>query len=121
MTNASTYPEKDVALLGNQVELDISLLPGVPNQRGPRGPQGVQGIPGQDGIQPEQVVALVSYTHTQTAASNFWTIAHNLKFKPNVTVFDSANTIVEGNISHLNANTLTVAFSAEISGTAHLS
>lgn len=60
MTNASSYPEKDVALLGNQVELDISLLPGVPSQRGPRGftgpagpagEQGVQGEPGPQGIQ----------------------------------------------------------------------
>lgn len=118
MTNASTYPEKDIALLGNQVELDISLLPGVPNQRGPRGPQG---LPGKDGFTAAELINLVSYTHTQNAASDFWTITHNLKFKPNVTVFDSANTIVEGNIAHLNENTLTVAFSAEISGTAHLS
>jgi hypothetical protein len=118
MTQSSAYPEKDVALLGNQVEIDVSLLPGVPNQRGPRGPQG---LPGKDGVQPEELIALVSYTHTQPAASNFWTITHNLKFKPSVTVFDSASSVVEGNIAHLNENTLTLSFSAPISGVAHLS
>lgn len=54
MTNASSYPEKDVALLGNQVELDISLLPGVPGQRGPQGPIGPQGPQGLAGLEGPQ-------------------------------------------------------------------
>jgi hypothetical protein len=118
MTQSSAYPEKDVALLGNQVEIDVSLLPGVPNQRGPRGPQG---LPGLDGVQPNEIIALVSYTHSQPAASNFWIITHNLKFKPNVTAFDSAGDIVEGTVIHNSVNQLTMQFSAPISGTAQLS
>jgi hypothetical protein len=36
-------------------------------------------------------------------------------------VFDSANTMVEGAVTHTNSNSLTIAFSATISGTAYLS
>ena len=118
MTNSSAYPEKDVALLGNQVEIDVALLPGVPNQRGPRGPQG---LPGKDGVQITQIPALVAYSHNQLAASNFWIITHNLNFRPNVTAFDSAGDMVEGNVIHNSANQLTLQFSSPISGTAQLS
>lgn len=112
--NAPLYPEMDVALLGVQginpnspgyPEIDISLLPGVPGQRAD-----YTLIPG-----------MVAYTHNQTAASATWNVTHNLHFKPNVTVFDSSGGMVEGNIVHSNDNSLTISFSAEISGTATLS
>ena len=63
----------------------------------------------------------VSYEHNQGAASNSWVITHNLGFKPNVTVVDSAGTIYEGEISYTNSNSLTVSFSASFSGKAYLS
>ena len=91
------------------------------------GPQGVQGPIGPTGptwaggLGTAAVAALVSYTHTQSAASATWTIAHNLNFRPSVNVFDSAGTMVEGAVTHTNENTLTIVFSATISGTAHLS
>lgn len=65
--------------------------------------------------------ARVSYTHTQNAVSNSWVINHNLGFKPNVTVQDSAGTTYEGEINHTSANSLTVSFSAAFSGKAYLS
>jgi hypothetical protein len=66
-------------------------------------------------------VARVSYDHTQGVASNSWVINHNLGFKPNVTVVDSAGTIYEGEITYTNTNSLTVSFSASFSGKAYLS
>jgi hypothetical protein len=48
-------------------------------------------------------------------------INHNLGFKPNVTVVDSAGTIYEGEITYTNPNSLTVSFSAAFSGKAYLS
>jgi hypothetical protein len=63
----------------------------------------------------------VSYTHNQNAVSNSWVINHNLGFKPNVTVQDSAGTTYEGEINHTSANSLTVSFSAAFSGKAYLS
>lgn len=65
--------------------------------------------------------ARVAYTHTQNAVSNSWVITHNLGFKPNVTVQDSAGTTYEGEINHTSANSLTVSFSAAFSGKAYLS
>jgi hypothetical protein len=52
--NAPLYTERDITLLNpnpdlandflSYPELDVDLLPGVPNQRGPQGPQGPAGI-----------------------------------------------------------------------------
>ena len=104
---------------------------------------GVQGLQGTEGLQgpagiggaavdntddvPEGTtnkyftVARVSYEHMQGSASNSWTINHNLGFKPNVTVIDSAGNIVEGEIAYTNTNSLTVSFQSAFSGTAYIS
>lgn len=82
---------------------------------------GPQGPGGKDGVQPEDLVALISYRHTQNAALTTWTIVHNLAFYPNVTVFNSAGDQVEGSVVHNDTNSLTVTFSTAISGKAHLS
>ena len=94
--------------------------------QGPTGPQGIQGIQGPTGptgpgTTPAEIIAVTAYTHNQLAATNTWTIAHNLGFYPNVTVFDSANTMVEGEVLHNDENSLTINFSSSISGKAHLS
>lgn len=133
--NVPIYPEKDTLLLrGNngiinpddyddfglvndqaQPVVDVNLLPGVPGQRGPQGP------PGADGVQPNELPGYVSYRHVQTAPSNVWQITHNLAFYPNLTVFDSGGSMVEGSVTQTTPTTLIVEFSSEISGTAHLS
>jgi hypothetical protein len=88
--------------------------------QGARGPQGIQGPPGT-GTTPEEIVALTSYTHNQIASSTTWTVNHGLTFKPNVTVFDSAGTQLEAEIVHNDNNSLTINFSASMSGKAYLS
>lgn len=100
---------------GNYVTVSSSGPQGVQGPAGPTGPTGPGGIGTSD------IPDLVAYTHNQSATSNTWTITHNLNFYPNVTVFDSAGTMVEGSVTHTNANSITIAFSAAISGTAHLS
>lgn len=65
--------------------------------------------------------ARVSYQHTQGSASSSWVINHNLGFKPNVTVVDSAGNIVEGEIAYTNSNSLTVSFASSFSGYAYIS
>lgn len=126
--DAPIMPEMDISLLSGTgqfvpnspgyPEIDISLLPGVPGQRGPTGPQGPPGdLDEVYGAIPE----LVAYTHNQASVSTTWTITHNLNFRPNVTVFDSADTMVEGSITHISNTQLSVSFSAGISGTAYLS
>lgn len=79
------------------------------------GPQGPAGI-GAEGIP-----TLVAYVHRQISALQTWTVTHNLDFFPAVTVFDSADTQCEGDVNHIDNQSLTITFSAAISGKAHLS
>ena len=110
---------------------------------GTQGTQGLTGVQGTTGIQGPTgndnadltttddltegttnkyfTVGRVSYEHTQGSSSNSWVINHNLGFKPNVTVVDSAGTMYEGEIAYTNTNSLTVSFSAAFSGKAYLS
>lgn len=62
----------------------------------------------------------VSFEHTESPASALWTITHNLNKYPSVTVVDSANDEVEGNVNHISRNQLTITFSAAFSGKAFL-
>lgn len=82
------------------------------------GPQGPAGL---SGTQNEDIPDLVSYAHNQLAASTTWTVNHNLNFYPNVTVYDSAGSMVEGSVIHTTATSLTITFSSAISGKAYLS
>jgi hypothetical protein len=102
-----------------------------------QGTQGTIGVQGADGIDSATLestddltegttnkyftVGRVSYEHTQGAASASWAITHNLGFKPNVTVVDSAGNIVEGEIAYTNSNSLTVSFQSAFSGYAYIS
>lgn len=61
-----------------------------------------------------------SYVHKQEASSTLWTVNHNLGKFPSVTVIDSAGSMVIGEIKYLNANSLTIEFSSQFSGTAYL-
>lgn len=83
---------------------------GVQGPEGPIGPQGIQGPPG----------SVTNYTHYQIASSASWNIIHNLGLMPSVTVIDTGDNVVQGDIIYNDANSLTVSFSAPFSGTAYL-
>lgn len=100
--------------------------PGVSGPQGPQGIQGPQGVAGPQGAQGPQgpqgdPSGPVSYTHTQYSASATWSITHNLGYKPNVTVSDSAGTIIEGEIAYPSSSTIVLNFSSAFAGTAYLS
>lgn len=61
------------------------------------------------------------YTHTQNTPSSAWEVDHNLGFFPNVTVVNSAETQVEGNVIYNNINRVTIEFSTAFAGKAYLS
>ena len=84
-------------------------------QRGPSGPQGLQGIQGPVGASTE------TYVHTQGTPSGTWTINHNLGYHPNISIIDSAGTVVEGDTTWPNAYTIVVSFESAFSGKAYLS
>lgn len=62
-----------------------------------------------------------AYTHTQGVPANPWVINHNLGFYPNATVLDSANSVVEGDITYPSPNQMQILFSGAFSGVAYLS
>lgn len=60
-----------------------------------------------------------NYVHDQGVAAATWTIQHNLNKKCSVTVVDSANQIVVGEIVYDSDNQVTITFSGSFSGKAY--
>ena len=93
--------------------ISVTVASGIGGARGIQGIQGPAGAAGDPGA--------IAYYHVQNSSSAIWTIAHNLNFYPNITTMDSSGSVVEGEIEHLNRNTLRVTFLAAFSGEAFLS
>lgn len=98
--------------------------PGPPGVQGPAGPQGQTGPAGPPGPQgpvgPAGPAQTVSYEHSQPTPSADWVISHALPFRPNVTVTDSAGSVVEGDITYPDQFTVRIRFSGAFSGSATL-
>ena len=60
------------------------------------------------------------FTFTQTSAAATWNITHNLNKYPSVSIVDSANNLVIGDVKYTNTNQLTVTFNSAFSGKAYL-
>lgn len=60
------------------------------------------------------------YEHTQGQASTTWVITHALGGKPSVTIVDSADTHVFGEVTYNSNSQITITFSAAFSGKAYL-
>lgn len=118
--------------------------------QGPQGPAGPAGPPGSGGtgtnevwIGPDDPIIAnptielwvdtdeggtgggtggpVAYVHSQGTVAASWIVVHNLGFFPNVTVIDSSGATCEGDVAHIDSNTLTIQFSGGFTGTAYLS
>ena len=77
-------------------------------------------VPGPEPEPPTSDAA--HYTHVQAAASMLWTVVHNLGFNPGgVRVEDGTGVQTVGEVSYLDANTLTIAFNSPVTGVAYLS
>ena len=63
----------------------------------------------------------LGYVHIQENASATWSITHGLGFVPNITVVDTAGTVVEGSYNYPNSNTVVLTFVGGFSGRAYLS
>ena len=62
----------------------------------------------------------VSYTHNQGSAASVWNIAHNTGKFCSVTVVDSGNTVVVGEIVYTDSNNIVLTFNASFSGKAYI-
>ena len=61
-----------------------------------------------------------TFVFSQNTPSNTWVIVHGLGKFPSVTVVDSGNTVVVGNVSYDSPNQVTITFEATFSGKAYL-
>lgn len=61
-----------------------------------------------------------AYIHDQSIPALSWVIDHNLNKFPSVTIIDTANSEIIGEVLYNNSNTLTLNFSASFSGKAFL-
>lgn len=59
------------------------------------------------------------HQHSQQTASAAWNIAHNLGKNPSVTVTNSADVEVIGDIEYVDLNNLTITFTSAFSGKAY--
>lgn len=59
-----------------------------------------------------------NYVHSQETAAAEWEVTHNLGKNPAVTVIDSANTEVIGEVEHVNSNKCILRFQAAFAGKA---
>jgi hypothetical protein len=66
-----------------------------------------------------QIAAREHYTHTQSQSASIWVVQHNLNKKPAVSIVDTGDNEVEGDILYNDNNTLTLTFSAPFSGKAY--
>jgi hypothetical protein len=64
----------------------------------------------------------VRYVHTQSSASDTWVVQHNLGVHPGgVSVVDSGDSVVYGNVVYIDSNQLNILFSAAFGGKAYIS
>jgi hypothetical protein len=63
---------------------------------------------------------LSGYIHDQIASSKRWAVTHTLKKYPSVTVVDSGDNLVIGDVEYLSDSQLIITFSAQFSGKAYL-
>ena len=60
-----------------------------------------------------------NYIHNQTLPSDVWVVSHNLGKKPSVTVVDSADEVVFGEVQYNSDNQVTLTFAGAFSGKAY--
>jgi hypothetical protein len=63
----------------------------------------------------------VSYTHVQSTPASVWSINHPLSFMPNISLVDTADDVIEGDVSYDSPSLITVTYSGATGGKAYLS
>jgi hypothetical protein len=61
-----------------------------------------------------------NYVHDQQVASNSWVVIHELNKFPSVSIVNTANQVVVGDITYNSLNQLTITFTSPISGKAYI-
>jgi len=114
------------ATITKDLTINVDIIGSGP--QGPIGPKGDKGDKGDDGYTPIKGIDYFDgsdatdkhYIHNQIKSSNVWTIQHNLDKYPSVIIVDSSNSVVIGDITFIDKNSIIVSFVAEFSGKAYL-
>lgn len=72
-------------------------------------------------VLPSETATLSSYIHIQSVPASTWNVNHNLGVRANITVVDSSENQVEGDITYQDDNTIIIEFSGSFSGKAYVS
>jgi hypothetical protein len=108
--NGTTAPNNTIGILG-----DFFLNTTNMNLYGPKTDSG-WGSP-TDLVGSQEL----GYVHIQSVPSAVWNVTHGLGFTPNITVVDTAGTVVEGSYNYPNSSTVVLSFIGAFSGRAYLS
>ena len=108
--NGTTPPDNNIGIIG-----DFFLNTTNMNLYGPKTDSG-WGTP-TDLVGSQEL----GYVHIQSVPSAVWNVTHGLGFTPNITVVDTAGTVVEGSYNYPNSNTVVLTFVGAFSGRAYLS
>jgi hypothetical protein len=60
-----------------------------------------------------------NFIHNQASASTSWSVSHGLGKFPSITVVDSGNSVVVGEVTFIDTNNLTINFAYSFSGKAY--
>ena len=108
--NGTTAPDNSIGIIG-----DFFLNTTNMNLYGPKTESG-WGSP-TDLVGSQEL----GYVHIQSVPASVWNITHGLGFTPNITVVDTAGTVVEGSYNYPNSSTVVLSFVGAFSGRAYLS
>lgn len=62
------------------------------------------------------IVGDKEFVYTQSTSSDVWMIQHNLNKYPSVTVVDSGNSVVTGEVVYIDKNNIQITFTSTFSG-----
>lgn len=65
------------------------------------------------------IVGDKEFVYTQSTSSDVWMIQHNLNKYPSVTVVDSGNSVVTGEVIYIDKNNIQITFTSTFSGKAY--
>lgn len=60
-----------------------------------------------------------NYTHEQTIPANVWLIQHDLDKKPSITLVDTNEDVIEGDVQYIDMNRVLVTFNSAFTGKAY--
>lgn len=114
-TTGAYLPDDDTDLIGWWIQTTAIFAADVFYNNGV---SGLTATNVQGAIDEVAIAADKNYVYIQAIAASIWNITHNLGKFPSTVVVDSTNREVEGDIQHIDVNSLVITFSSAFTGKA---